>query len=799
MPDGQEITKSSHISDSPDPVFIPLKEAERISGYAKDYIGSLCRAKKIVARRDPENNWLIHPESLLTHKATTVAERQRRMRLESQRDPLKQAPQNLPEIPKISPEPRLVQFESWDKLFPEAVELPPRLVRSATAENPESACIGSFRPREPVLPQKIIPRRNEVPRRHFAWKIVAVMIVVVSGFWFGKFGPSVFAMAEKMQSAIAVAVHQTATLAENIKDSPFLILKDYPLGFLHSQSALVMETLWSSLYGELGRTIESFPRSLGEKVGSAARSGDLMERIAQKFIPSSESVVLYPPPQLNIPENASVPESGTSSGFTVSPPASSFPPPASGLQFLASRVGFQQSDLDRAIADVNSKLQAESNLLRALIYERANSNFQAIALSNKIDTLSGITLSSVTGLKDSDIPDDLTASNYLLLSGGTITSDLAISGALTVSGAQTFSGALTIPYLSATSSTASQFIQASSTRLSVIDTLYVGGTATTTIRGNSATSTFAGGMEALQFASWNWIEAPRIMATSTTATSTFAFAIASSNGDLILHAQGTTNDLLLNPYGGNVGIGTTTPRYTFTVNSSNATDNLVQVATTTHPGIFVITNRGNVGIGTTSPQAKLTIWGGNANPSLSAKLLDAMYASSSLFTLYESGALDIGGVSSTSPRSRLALTSGGERMLQILNTGTVRLGSFASTSAQYRFAVNGSAGIYGALALGSKTSYLAYSASNGSVASTSKISDSEKGGPSGLDASDFFGRSVAAIGDLDGDGITDLAVGAQQDEASGTDGDGALHILFMNPDGTVKSTVKIADNVNWRR
>ncbi|MBI2039155.1 MAG: FG-GAP repeat protein [Candidatus Niyogibacteria bacterium] len=85
---------------------------------------------------------------------------------------------------------------------------------------------------------------------------------------------------------------------------------------------------------------------------------------------------------------------------------------------------------------------------------------------------------------------------------------------------------------------------------------------------------------------------------------------------------------------------------------------------------------------------------------------------------------------------------------------------------------------------------------NGTVKSTVKISDAENGGPSGLDAGDKFGRSVAAIGDLDGDGITDLAVGADADEASGTDGDGALHILFMNPDGTVKSTVKIADNVN---
>jgi hypothetical protein len=60
-----------------------------------------------------------------------------------------------------------------------------------------------------------------------------------------------------------------------------------------------------------------------------------------------------------------------------------------------------------------------------------------------------------------------------------------------------------------------------------------------------------------------------------------------------------------------------------------------------------------------------------------------------------------------------------------------------------------------------------------------------------LTNTDHFGDSVANIGDLDGDGVNDLAVGAKRDDAGpGTDA-GAVHILFMNADGSVKSTEKI--------
>ncbi|MCH8851931.1 MAG: FG-GAP repeat protein, partial [Planctomycetes bacterium] len=72
------------------------------------------------------------------------------------------------------------------------------------------------------------------------------------------------------------------------------------------------------------------------------------------------------------------------------------------------------------------------------------------------------------------------------------------------------------------------------------------------------------------------------------------------------------------------------------------------------------------------------------------------------------------------------------------------------------------------------------------VLSHQKISDTEGGFTGILDNSDIFGSSVASLGDLDGDGVGDLAVGATGDDDGGPP-HGAVWVLFLNTDGTVKS------------
>lgn len=73
------------------------------------------------------------------------------------------------------------------------------------------------------------------------------------------------------------------------------------------------------------------------------------------------------------------------------------------------------------------------------------------------------------------------------------------------------------------------------------------------------------------------------------------------------------------------------------------------------------------------------------------------------------------------------------------------------------------------------------------VKSHQKISNSEGGFTGTLDDRDWYGQSVAALGDLDRDGTTDLAVGASHDDDGGTDANadrGAVWILFLDQPNT---------------
>lgn len=72
-----------------------------------------------------------------------------------------------------------------------------------------------------------------------------------------------------------------------------------------------------------------------------------------------------------------------------------------------------------------------------------------------------------------------------------------------------------------------------------------------------------------------------------------------------------------------------------------------------------------------------------------------------------------------------------------------------------------------------------------------KIVDGQNGLSANIDGGDRFGRDHDQAGDIDGDGVVDLVIGARSDDDGATDA-GAAYILFMNPDGSVKANQKIS-------
>jgi hypothetical protein len=89
--------------------------------------------------------------------------------------------------------------------------------------------------------------------------------------------------------------------------------------------------------------------------------------------------------------------------------------------------------------------------------------------------------------------------------------------------------------------------------------------------------------------------------------------------------------------------------------------------------------------------------------------------------------------------------------------------------------------------------WLLFMNADGSVSHSQKISQTEGNFEGVLDPQGEFGFSVTSIGDLDADGVIDLAVGAHRD-SDGALQAGAVWILFLNAEGTVRQSKKISNS-----
>jgi trimeric autotransporter adhesin len=289
---------------------------------------------------------------------------------------------------------------------------------------------------------------------------------------------------------------------------------------------------------------------------------------------------------------------------------------------------------------LTAQIEQATNALRTLIYQNesvpnslpASGGYtNEIALTNDIDQLNGTTLTNVvvngiSGLTAADIPTDITAANYLPLSGGTLTGALDIStttATSTVEGNFKVDGTLEVGPASA----------------------YLSETGLTSAAGNFTISTGGDDNSSLSLQTLG-----RVGVSSSTPWGVLSVEHNGANASMpifVVSQEGTTtapSAFFTVDYLGHVGVGTSSPADEFAVNGATYLANITAPPVTTNrlysssgnlywagsligggsvgnwsaDGTNVWRTGGNVGIGTTSPFTTLSVngsgfFGGNVN------------------------------------------------------------------------------------------------------------------------------------------------------------------------------------------
>ncbi len=337
-----------------------------------------------------------------------------------------------------------------------------------------------------------------------------------------------------------------------------------------------------------------------------------------------------------------------------------------------------------------------------------------IAASQKIDKLSGVTISnstvhSLSGLTDADVPDTITVSQYLPLLGGTVSGDLTITGTCTgcggggsgdndwsyfnnsgvrlatttnqvliggsatstfaklqVVGGAVIDFATTTSFFSSTSSSTESY-----TTTATISTANIG-LATTTQFFGSNLSVCQGG----NLLTWNGgLFGCAADQTATGAANPFTwsnnYGVISAATTSPLWAQNglfasSTSHFANGDFAGTLGVGTSTPFALLSVHATSTTNfaTLFAVSSTSAGGgsdttLFVVNKNGNVGIGTSSPSYQLTQKSAAAEEksSLGAELLDSTSWTSTGWTGdFNVGFTNTGGNTNNLSRTTTTLT-----------------------------------------------------------------------------------------------------------------------------------------------
>ena len=248
-----------------------------------------------------------------------------------------------------------------------------------------------------------------------------------------------------------------------------------------------------------------------------------------------------------------------------------------------------KGDLENQLGNLNQKILSQIQDLKNQLVEKTQANFNAVALSQKINTLSSPTISSPT----ISAP---TISGRASLESLSVSSDVSISGNLTVSGTQTFSGNqafngnLTIGDATSTDILYLNSKLAGSILPTSDNALDIGGAGQRFQTGYFGTSVVVGG------------------GTSTSSANSLLASGAYTLDSAGVLSLNTTNNQNIVTGSGKVGLGTTSPYSLLSISNSASTaanTPLFTIASTTAgtatSTLLTVLASGKVGIGTEGP------------------------------------------------------------------------------------------------------------------------------------------------------------------------------------------------------
>lgn len=154
--------------------------------------------------------------------------------------------------------------------------------------------------------------------------------------------------------------------------------------------------------------------------------------VIEETSPSADEANEVTPLEVTPNQSSAEDTSGQVERIVETPNQSSQSSDATGqAQRILAVSGISKEEMNTAMNQLENKLFSEMYQLTSTNAGNIVNTYKVISQSNKIDKLGSVTISNSTisgtlsGLTDAHIPDGITASNYLPLSGGTLTGNLS--------------------------------------------------------------------------------------------------------------------------------------------------------------------------------------------------------------------------------------------------------------------------------------------------------------------------------------------------------------------------------------